>query len=328
MCPVDGRPVPMIEWYRADTGQVIDWEWGPRYRANKRSLRIRELDRSDAGILVCKAVNGFGKEEIEINLIVIDPEDFPGLPPGELPDVSPPRLSLETDTAARRYERRPGEDLRIVCSASGRPEPEMIWHKNGHELLENTRDRSGKSVLVLHNLVDRDEATYTCVARNLVGETRRDFVLSMEKSERTDLSGPANKTVREGDTEVLECQVGTTEPPHIKWLRKLEPWEGGRRDAFEFDDNNYAVIDSSQEVLQQRNNKYLSRLQLSRVTQADSGMYICFVTNRKGTFNFKGAYLTVIPSEFSLIIRGESSSVSLNIFSQSPSPSHRSLPLS
>merc|ERR1719189_140266 len=173
VCPVDGRPVPMIEWYRADTGQVIDWEWGPRYRANKRSLGIRELDRSDAGILVCKAVNGFGKEEIEINLIVIDPEDFPGLPPGELPDVSPPRLSLETDTAARRYDRRPGEDLRIVCSASGRPEPEMIWHKNGHELLENTRDRSGKSVLVLHNLVDRDEATYTCVARNLVGETRR-----------------------------------------------------------------------------------------------------------------------------------------------------------
>ena len=84
------------------------------------------------------------------------------------------------------------------------------------------------------------------------------------------------------DTEVLECQVGTTEPPHIKWLRKLEPPEGGRRNALELDDNNYAVIDSSQEVLQQRNNNYLSRLQLTRVTQADSGMYICFVTNITG----------------------------------------------
>jgi len=200
VCPVDGRPVPMIEWYRADTGQVIDWEWGPRYRANKRSLKIKEVDRTDAGILVCKAVNGFGKEEIEINLIVIDPKDFPGLPPGELPDVSPPILSLETETAARKYERRPGEDLRIVCSASGRPEPEMVWYKNGHELLENTRDRSGKSVLVLNSLMDRDEATYTCVARNLVGETRRDFHLSMEIAERTDLSGPANRTVTEGDS--------------------------------------------------------------------------------------------------------------------------------
>ena len=300
LCPVDGRPVPMIQWYRADTGQVTDWEWEPRYRTNKRSLKIKEVDRTDAGIFICKAVNGFGKEEIEINLIVIDPKDFPGLPPGELPDVSPPRLSLETETAARRYERRPGEDLRIVCSASGRPEPELVWHKNGHELLENTRDRSGKSVLVLNSLMARDEATYTCVARNLVGETRRDFVLSMEKAERTDLSGPANKTVREGDSATFDCEVTSTEKPHIKWLKKLEAGDYGYNNDEELisvDEDKYRLIHSSREIRQQRPDTYLSQLELAAVTGHMSGLYICFVTNSRGTFTHKGAFLTVIPSE-------------------------------
>ena len=234
-------------------------------------------------------------------MIVIDPKDFPGLPPGELPDVSPPILSLETETAARKYERRPGEDLRIVCSASGRPEPEMVWYKNGHELLENTRDRSGKSVLVLNSLMDRDEATYTCVARNLVGETRRDFHLSMEIAERTDLSGPANRTVTEGDSATFDCEVRSTEKPHIKWLKKLEAGDHGYdndEEVISVDEDKYRLIHSSREIRQQRSNTYLSQLELAGVTGHMSGMYICFVTNSRGTFTHKGAFLTVIPSEF------------------------------
>ena len=302
VCPVEGNPLPWIEWYRE--GEAIDFQWS-RYRTNKRTLKIKDVHITDSGVFTCKGINGFGKEQIEISLVVIDPADFPGLPAGEVPDVSPPRLSGESEAGPTRLVGRAGQQVRLACEVEGRPQPQVSWRKNGYNLL----DKQGTQVLVIQSLMERDAGAYTCTATNLVGEVSRDFILEIEK-EMTDLSGPANKTVREGDTEVLECQVGTTEPPHIKWLRKLEPWEGGRRDAFEFDDNNYAVIDSSQEVLQQRNNKYLSRLQLSRVTQADSGMYICFVTNRKGTFNFKGAYLTVIPSEFSLIIRGESSSFS------------------
>ena len=294
----------MIQWYRVDTGQVRDWELGPRYRAYKRSLKIKEVDRTDAGILVCRAVNGFGDVEIKINLIVINPKDFPGLPPGELPDVSPPRLSLETETAARRYERRPGEDLRIVCSASGRPEPELVWYKNGHELLENTRDRLGKSVLVLNSLMDRDEATYTCVARNLVGETRRDFDLSMEIAERTDLRGPANNTVIEGDSATFDCEVRSTEKPHIKWLKKFEAGDHGYdndEEVISVDEDKYRLIHSSREISQQRPDTYLSQLKLGGVTGYMSGMYICLVlSDSRATFTHKGAFLTVKPSESKL----------------------------
>ena len=58
-----------------------------RYRTSKKSLRIRDVDKTDSGRFTCKGINGFGKEEIKIDLIIIDPVDFPGLPEGALPEV-------------------------------------------------------------------------------------------------------------------------------------------------------------------------------------------------------------------------------------------------
>ena len=58
-----------------------------RYRTSKKSLKIRDVDKTDSGRFTCKGINGFGKEEIKIDLIIIDPLDFPGLPEGALPEV-------------------------------------------------------------------------------------------------------------------------------------------------------------------------------------------------------------------------------------------------
>ena len=40
---------------------------------------------------------GSPEEQIEINLIVIDPNNFPGLPAGELPEVTPQVLFEHID---------------------------------------------------------------------------------------------------------------------------------------------------------------------------------------------------------------------------------------
>ena len=58
-----------------------------RYRTSKKSLRIRDVEKTDSGRFTCKGINGFGKEEIKIDLIIIDPLDFPGLAEGALPEV-------------------------------------------------------------------------------------------------------------------------------------------------------------------------------------------------------------------------------------------------
>ena len=42
-----------------------------RYRANKKTLKIKSSEKGDTGVYHCKAINGFGKVEIRIDLIVI-----------------------------------------------------------------------------------------------------------------------------------------------------------------------------------------------------------------------------------------------------------------
>ena len=162
-----------------------------RYRTSKKSLRIRDVDKTDSGRFTCKGINGFGKEEIKIDLIIIDPVDFPGLPEGALPEVSlftfphlhssvvfenssnlffsnnlpssilqpqvtPPALTSDTLTARTRFSKKPEETLRISCGALGKPKPVVTWYKNGHELLENVREKHGKSVLHVRGLMVRD----------------------------------------------------------------------------------------------------------------------------------------------------------------------------
>ena len=46
--------------------------------------------------------------------------------------------------------------MRISCGALGKPKPVVTWSKNGHELLENVREKHGKSVLHLRRLNVRD----------------------------------------------------------------------------------------------------------------------------------------------------------------------------
>ena len=70
-CPINGIPQPIIEWSK--NGETIDFTWS-RYKTNAKKgfLKIlKPLDAElDSGIFVCKGVNGFGTEQVQINLIV------------------------------------------------------------------------------------------------------------------------------------------------------------------------------------------------------------------------------------------------------------------
>lgn len=298
LCPMEGHPVPIIEWSKED--EAIDYQW-TRYRANKKTLKIKDVQKSDTGRFVCKGINGFGKEQIEIDLIVIDPKDFPGLPEGELPDVTSPVLTEDTITAKVEFEKTAEENFRISCSAIGKPEPKITWYKNGHELLENVREKHGRSILHIRNLMQRDTGTYTCKAKNMVGEQQKDFRLRVEEVELIEHPefphGPMNRTVEQGDTATFDCRVRSSAMPHIKWLKKLEAgWETGNQShVIPVGDDKYRLIHNSVDIPVKGDSEYLSQLNLPEVNARDAGMYICFVTNPRGGFNYRPAFLTVIP---------------------------------
>ena len=62
---------------------------------------------------------------------MIDPKDFPGLPEGQLPDVTPPQLTDETVLAKTEFDKMAEENIRISCSAIGKPAPTITWYKVG-----------------------------------------------------------------------------------------------------------------------------------------------------------------------------------------------------
>ena len=70
-CPITGNPQPLIEWTK--NGETIDFTW-TRYKTNTKKgfLKIlKPLDSDlDSGVFICKGINGFGTEQVQIELIV------------------------------------------------------------------------------------------------------------------------------------------------------------------------------------------------------------------------------------------------------------------
>ena len=73
VCPITGYPAPMVEWSK--NGEKIDFMW-ERHLTGRKSLKIKNANEDDTGVFTCKAINGFGSEEVRIELIVVGKIEF------------------------------------------------------------------------------------------------------------------------------------------------------------------------------------------------------------------------------------------------------------
>lgn len=67
-CPVEGDPPPLVLWVK--DGRNVNQGWG-RYRVLRRSLKISEIEASDAGMYVCRATNGFGSLALNYTVVIV-----------------------------------------------------------------------------------------------------------------------------------------------------------------------------------------------------------------------------------------------------------------
>lgn len=67
----------------------------------------------------------------------------------------------------------PGETANLCCSVKGKPLPEIVWMKNGHEIEEESRMTAlynGQDCsLTIKDVCIEDEARYSCEASNVHG---------------------------------------------------------------------------------------------------------------------------------------------------------------
>ncbi|XP_054909335.1 fibroblast growth factor receptor-like 1 [Poeciliopsis prolifica] len=303
-CPVEADPPPFIRWTK--DGRIIHSGW-IRFRMLRMGLKIKEVEADDAGTFNCQATNGFGSVNVNYTLIIIDDprSDNSGPANGAEPEPGGDKLARPRFTQPEKMRRRViacpvGSTVRLKCSASGNPRPDIVWLKDDRPLTEQEvgEGRQRKWTLSLKNVVPEHSGKYTCRVSNRAGEINATYKVEViqRTSSKPVLTGthPVNTTVDYGGTTSLQCKVRSDVKPVIQWLKRVESHEESRYNStIEVGDHRFVVLPTG-EVWSRPDGSYLNKLLITRAKEDDAGMYICLGANTMG-YSFRSAFLTVLP---------------------------------
>ncbi|XP_030873411.1 fibroblast growth factor receptor-like 1 isoform X2 [Leptonychotes weddellii] len=280
-CPVEGDPPPLTMWTK--DGRTIHGGWS-RFRVLPQGLKVKEVEREDAGAYVCKATNGFGSLSVNYTLIV----------------MARPRFTQPSKMRRRVIARPVGSSVRLKCVASGHPRPDITWMKDDQALtgLEAGEHRKKKWTLSLKNLRPEDSGKYTCRVSNRAGAINATYKVDVIQRTRSKpvLTGthPVNTTVDFGGTTSFQCKVRSDVKPVIQWLKRVEYGAEGRYNStIDVGGQKFVVLPTG-DVWSRPDGSYLNKLLITRARQDDAGMYICLGANTMG-YSFRSAFLTVLP---------------------------------
>ncbi|CAK6968429.1 roundabout homolog 3 [Scomber scombrus] len=264
-CKAEGRPTPIVEWYKDGERVETDREDPRSHRMLLPSgslffLRIVHGRRSkpDEGVYVCVARNYLGEAvsrnaSLEVALLRDDFRQTPS----------------DVVVAA-------GEPAVMECiPPRGHPEPTISWKRNNIRV--NDRDeritiRGGK--LMISNTRKSDAGMYVCVGTNMVGERDSDPAELVVFERPVFTKQPVNQVVLADDTVDFFCEVHGDPTPTIRWRAEEGELPRGR---FEIRSDN--------------------SLRLTQVRAEDEGTYTCVSENSVGKAEASGTLQVHVPPE-------------------------------
>ncbi|CAL8353232.1 unnamed protein product [Lota lota] len=249
-CKAEGRPGPLIEWYKDGERVETDRDDPRSHRMLLPSgslffLRIVHGRRSkpDEGVYTCVARNHLG-EAVSRNAsleVAILRDDFRQAP-------------SDVVVAA-------GEPAVLEClPPRGHPEPSVSWKRNNARITykdERISMRGGK--LMISETRKSDAGMYVCVGTNMVGERDSDPAELVVYERPVLMRRPVNQVVMEEEAVDFLCDVHGDPAPTVRWRREEGELPRGR---FEIRGD--------------------SSLRLQRVRAEDEGTYTCTSENSVG----------------------------------------------
>ncbi|KAK9294716.1 hypothetical protein QLX08_010779 [Tetragonisca angustula] len=160
-CRATGIPTPELHWSH---------ENGRPFPFNIKQLpggvlRLSNVTENDGGSYVCTAVNNIGSTSA---VVYIEVQSVPTI------NISPQSGILSV---------RPGDRVRLLCSASGLPQPRVTWSRkpNVPPFATNAlADTPHQAVYEIHSVSLNDEGSYICHAINEAGSSEERVYIRVE----------------------------------------------------------------------------------------------------------------------------------------------------
>uniref|UniRef100_A0A8C5A5K7 Roundabout guidance receptor 1 n=1 Tax=Gadus morhua TaxID=8049 RepID=A0A8C5A5K7_GADMO len=183
-CQASGSPQPAIFWQREGSEEGFVFCCDPPQPSSRLSvspsgsLTISDVQRADAGLYSCQALNIAGSVITKAQLEVTDPvvSDHP-------PVIrrGPTNQTVPVDSK-----------VLLICEASGTPTPTIHWRRNGVPVspLEASTSLVDSGSLQLTHTKVGDSGSYTCVASGPSGEATWTAYLEVEEFGAEVAAGP------------------------------------------------------------------------------------------------------------------------------------------
>uniref|UniRef100_A0A915LAM2 Titin n=1 Tax=Romanomermis culicivorax TaxID=13658 RepID=A0A915LAM2_ROMCU len=188
---ISGRPKPVVKWYK--NGHEIRSASQPKMKIliteSVVSLIIESCQGEDQGEYECEIINELGCAKTSTTLQIKEASQekqiihiFPRFGVGFLPkflETKAPKILVTEETL--RQTLIAGQNVKLRAEVHGLPKPEVIWYKNGRELIfsESTfcTESDNVSTLVIENCQQETMGSYQLVASNESGSETVAFEL-------------------------------------------------------------------------------------------------------------------------------------------------------
>ncbi|XP_030109089.1 basement membrane-specific heparan sulfate proteoglycan core protein isoform X1 [Mus musculus] len=245
-CVVQGQAHAQVTWHKRGGSLPA------RHQTHGSLLRLHQVSPVDSGEYVCRVEGGAVPLESSV-LVTIEPA---GTAPGVIPPV---RIESSSSHVSE------GQSLDLNCLVSGQTHPQISWHKRGGSL--PARHQVHGSRLRLLQVTPTDSGEYVCRVVSGSGTQEASILVTIQQTLSPSHSQSVVHPVRiessspslaNGHTLDLNCLVASLTPHTITWYKR-----GGS--------------------LPSRHQIVGSRLRIPQVTPADSGEYVCHVSNGAGS---------------------------------------------
>ncbi|XP_059546876.1 basement membrane-specific heparan sulfate proteoglycan core protein isoform X6 [Myotis daubentonii] len=243
-CLVPGQAHAQVTWHKRGGSLPA------RHQTHGSQLRLYQVSPADSGEYVCRVVGGPVPLEASVRVTIESVSSVPALGV-----TLPIRIESSSSHVAE------GQNLDLNCLVTGQAHAQITWHKRGGSL--PARHQVHGSRLWLPQVTPADSGEYVCRVASSSGPQEASVLVTIQQrlspSHSQSVVYPvriesSSSSLAHGHTLDLNCLVASQAPHTITWYKR-----GGS--------------------LPRRHQIVGSRLRIPEVTPADSGEYVCHVSN-------------------------------------------------